>query len=101
MKYRFEKALAATAATAAAFLVTVPTASADADSFIDYMRDHGQMIFPPYESEWIAGGYMLCDRLRDGMAPEQVQRLVIPMMGRDPATYLFAAQHELCPETLA
>lgn len=84
----------------AALLVAAPT-SADPDSFISYMRAHGQMILPGTEGAWISGGYMLCDRLHEGMAPEQVQSIVSPMMGRDPATYLFAAQHELCPDTLA
>jgi len=83
----------------AALAVAGPVA-ADEDSFIDYMRSHGQWVQPSSEGNWIAGGFQICDRIR-AAGPEAGMKLVSPMAGRDPATYVYAAQHELCPDTLA
>src|SRR5690625_3557905 len=86
--------LIATTVAAVFALALAGPVRADEASFIDYMRDHGQFVLAGSEGNWISGGFQICDRIR-AAGPEAGMKLVSPMPGRDPATYVYAAQHEL------
>lgn len=56
-------------------LVAVPTAvglagalaapaQADNDSYLDYLRNHGQVVLPWMEGSWLTSGQMVCMQLR-------------------------------------
>ena len=81
----------------AALALSAP-AHADEQSYIDYLSSHG---VPTWNRAAALGdGYRICAQIREGMSPDDA---VNQSFGFDrlwsPAT-VYAAQHELCPNTL-
>lgn len=88
------------AALAAAVALAAP-ASADANSYQQYIRDHqintGIMAMTPgSEMEF---GLNVCNYLRAGMTVDQVIPMGWNTMADNPAL-VRAAQHNLCPDTI-
>jgi hypothetical protein len=82
----------------AAALTLAAPAHADEQSYIDYLSSHG---VPTWNRAAALGdGYRICAQIREGMSPDDA---VNQSFGFDrlwsPAT-VYAAQHELCPNTL-
>ena len=85
-------------ACAAAPIVTASPAHADDNSFVADLQAQGvPMVQGPDKA--IAGGYMVCSALRNGVAPDKAATVFGLMNGRG-SQIVAAAQHDLCPETL-
>jgi hypothetical protein len=79
-------------------LTLAAPAHADDQSFIDYINSHGVPTFN--RSAAVGDGYKICAQIREGMSPDDAinqsmgfQRLWSPQI-------VYAAQHELSPNTL-
>jgi hypothetical protein len=81
----------------AAVALAVP-AHADEQGYIDYLNSHG--VPTPFRSAALGEGYRLCAQIGAGMSPDDAinQSLGFQRLW-SPAT-VYAAQHELCPNTL-
>jgi Protein of unknown function (DUF732) len=91
------------AAVAVAALLSSASAHADPNSYVDYLRSHGQLVPGGFEGTTLAFGNMMCSQLRNGIPHDQVLAGFqggIGMKVGDPAIGMDAAQHELCPDTL-
>jgi hypothetical protein len=66
--------------------------------FIDYLNSHGVPTFN--RSAAVGDGYKICAQIHEGMSPDDAINQYMGF-GRlwSPAT-VYAAQHELCPNTL-
>lgn len=84
----------------AAALAFAAPAHADDAGYLDYVRSHGV----PYSNLNPAGvlgeGYEMCAQMHEGMSPQDaanqyggIDRIWTPAI-------VYAAQHELCPDTL-
>lgn len=73
-------------------------AHADEQSYIAYLNSHGVPTFNQAAS--IGQGYQICAQIHEGMSPDDAVNQYLGW-GRlwSPAT-VYAAQHELCPNTL-
>lgn len=89
---------AVAASVAAVALVTAGPSRADSDSYLQYLRDHGQTVLPFMEGSWLTSGRMVCSELKEGLPREEILRQFT--FGSDGNVGIDAAQHELCPETL-
>jgi hypothetical protein len=94
MHYR----LATVAVAAATALAAAGAAHADSDSYLQYLRDHGQTVLPFMEGSWLTSGRMVCSELKEGLPREEILRQFT--FGSDGNVGIDAAQQELCPETL-
>jgi hypothetical protein len=81
----------------AAVAFAIP-AHADEQGFIDYLNSHG--VPTTFRSATLGDGYKICAQIGAGMSPDDAinqsfgfQRLWSPAV-------VYAAQHELCPNTL-
>lgn len=73
-------------------------ARADEQGYIDYLNSHG--VPTVMRSATLGDGYQICAQIKEGMSPDDAinqsfgfQRLWSPAI-------VYAAQHELCPNTL-
>ncbi len=85
-------------AVTTAVLVGTASAHADNNSYLQYLRDHGQVVLPWMEGSWLTSGRMVYSELRDGLSPQQIYPQFT--FGSDPVIGVEAAQHELCPDKL-
>jgi hypothetical protein len=89
--------VASLAPLVAAMACAVP-AHADEQGYIDYLNSHG--VPTALRAQTLGWGYRLCAQIQEGMSPDDA---INQSMGFErlwsPAT-VFAAQHELCPNTL-
>lgn len=96
--HRFTTKIVVAGLAAAAALTTAAGAQADSDSYLQYLRDHGQTVLPFMEGSWLTSGRMVCNELKEGLPREEILRQFT--FGSDGNVGIDAAQHELCPETL-
>jgi Protein of unknown function (DUF732) len=89
---------AATLVPLIAALTFAAPAHADEQGYIDYLNSHG--VPTPFRSAALGEGYRLCAQIGAGMSPDDAinQSLGFQRLW-SPAT-VYAAQHELCPNTL-
>lgn len=92
--------LAAVAFAAFAFgmLAGSGLAKADADGYLQALRDGGQIVLPWTESTWLTSGRMACQELRDGVPYDEIARQYV--FNVNAAVAIQAAQEHLCPSTL-
>jgi hypothetical protein len=95
-------ALAVATATLIGVFGAAPAAHADNESYIAYIKSHGQSLQLFSESPLIAAGHTACGHLRSGESPAEVERHVLanPTSTAPNEMIVEAAQHELCPDTL-
>ncbi|WP_085265330.1 DUF732 domain-containing protein [Mycolicibacter longobardus] len=99
-KHRIAKKLSAGVAAAGLLLGTAGVATADDQSYLDYLFAHGFTYHPGVQSPEAAIniGHGTCDNLhrtgdaRHGLSP--ISNAIIPNV------MIEGAQHELCPDTL-
>jgi Protein of unknown function (DUF732) len=92
-----KRTIIAAAAAVAAMLSGAAPASADAQSYLAYIRDH--QINTAFRSDaWLVkSGMNACDLLHSGMTVDQITQ---GLSFADAHGLTDAAQHELCPDTL-
>ena len=90
--------VAAAATFTAAALLSSASANADDDSYLTYLRNHGQAVGPRTETTWLALGNVVCNELRVLTPRDQIAKNYTG--GPDAQIAIDAAQRELCPETL-
>lgn len=83
----------------AAAVLRAAGADADDDSYLTYLRNHGQAVQPKTESTWVALGNVVCSELRQFTPRDQIAKNYTG--GPDAQIAIDAAQHELCPDTLS
>jgi hypothetical protein len=82
----------------AAALTLAAPAHADEQSFIDYLNSHGVPTFN--RSAALGDGYKICAQIHEGMSPDDAINQYMGFGRLWSPTTVFAAQHELCPNTL-
>ena len=98
--YCLMKKLLMTTASLLVALGTATTASADSQSFIDYLNNNGgRPAFTFADGPLINQGYNFCNMIRGGMPVDQVKAMNFGPTVNTPL-FVDAAQHELCPDTL-
>lgn len=85
------------AAAAAATLATAAPASADAQTYLGYIRDHQIKTAGRSDAWLVKSGMNACDLLHQGMTADQITQ---GLSFVDSHGLTDAAQHELCPDTL-
>lgn len=88
---------AATLFAAVAFAVP---AHADDQSYIEYIRSHGQPVPQYAANDWVMAGHTACGHLRDGETPAQAAGHSLHPFRTNGPIVVEAAQHELCPDQL-
>lgn len=87
----------------AAFTTTIAVtlaapAHADEQSYLNYLASHGVPAWPA--GPGVKAGHDACTALRDGGTPEGFIGRMGAMGALYGQTVVYAAQHELCPDTL-
>ncbi|ULP48029.1 DUF732 domain-containing protein [Mycolicibacter virginiensis] len=97
---RIAKALSAGAAAAGLLLGTAGVASADDQSYMDYLFARGFTYHPGASAAWqtIQWGQAVCANIRTDGNPRAGFNAISNAMLTD--LMIEAAQHELCPDTL-
>jgi hypothetical protein len=88
----------AIAASAAALIATASPARADDSSFVADLQAGGvPMVQGPEKA--VAGGYLVCSGLRQGLTPDKAAK-VFGMGNSFGPAIVAAAQRDLCPDTV-
>lgn len=88
-------------------IILASPASADVDSYLQYLRNHYVRLLNLDDGRKIAAGMTACEQLREGRSPDHVDTIGVTRDWRDRwdrvdmHAIVDGAQHELCPDTLA
>jgi hypothetical protein len=74
------------------------SASVDEQSYIDYLSSHGVQTWNRPAA--LGEGYRICAQIREGMSPDDAINQYMGINRLWTTATVFAAQHELCPNTL-
>lgn len=87
------KVLAGSLLAAGLLIAAAPAASADEQSYIDYVRSHDATWYP--DANLISGGWDICARLNAGQSIESIRQ---SLWGGIPDSAVYGAPLELCPK---
>jgi hypothetical protein len=82
----------------AAALTLAAPAHADEQGYIDYLNSHG--VPTVIRSAALGDGYKICAQIHEGMSPDDAINQYFGFDRLWSPTTVYAAQHELCPNTL-